>query len=157
MNRFIPVSMLLGVAAIAGIAGTAQAQCVNNRGTFSLQRSAPPSDDTFATSGPVDSDSRFKFELELGGDLDFFSTDAAADATDEDAAMTSAADEPTDDMSATTSSETPVAGGETPTIFSLDADSSSAADLETVELGTQSLMSREEYLDSQAREINSCF
>ena len=151
MNRPMLFYLLVGVAAITGSAGVSRAQCINNDGTFILQRTAPPSDDTFATSGPVSGDSRFKFELELGDDLDIFSTD-----TDEEAAaVPETADTPTDETSETTAlAETET---ESPTIFSLDADSSSAADLDTVELGAQPLMSREDYLDSQAREINACF
>lgn len=152
MNRPILFYLLVGVAAIAGSASVSRAQCINNDGTFTLQRTAPPSDDTFATSGPVSGDSRFKFELELGSDLEsIFVPD-----DNEDAALAAEPEAATDDTTAP-ATETAEAAPASPTIFSLDADSSSAADLESVELGTQPLMSREEYLDSQAREINACF
>lgn len=153
MNRPILCSLLLGVAAIAGAAETARAQCISNDSNFVLQRGRASSNGSFVSTGPASSDTDFKFELELGSDVNIFSPDPAeveTAATGEPATATDEGNVPATE----TVAEAPV---DSSTAFSLDADSSAAADLDTVELEAQPLMSREEYLDSQASEINDCF
>lgn len=154
MNRPILCSLLLGVTAIAGAAEAARAQCLSSDGNFVLQRDRAPSNSSFVSASPASSDTEFKFELELGSDVNIFAPDSAEVET----AATGVPATATDDGNAPAATETTTeAPPDSSTAFSLDADSSAAADLDTVELEAQPLMSREEYLDSQASEINDCF
>jgi len=153
MNRPILVSMVIGVAAIAGSAEPIRALCIDNDARVMLQRDVPPEDNSFVRSGPASGDTNFTFELELGSDLNLFSTEPAADAD----AIADETDAPIEDAEPEANSAPSEEIVETPTIFSLEEDSSSADDLDTVELGEPSLASREDYLDSRARQINNCF
>jgi len=139
MNRPILTSMVIGVAAIAGSAVPTQALCLNNDSRVLLQRETPPDDNSFVRSGPASGDTEFKFELELGSDFDLFSTESA----DDDAIAEEPA-APMEDPEPTANATPPEEIVEAPTIFSLEEDSSSADDLNVVELGEPSLASRED-------------
>jgi hypothetical protein len=146
MTRFGFFSALLVFGAIAGSAGITQAQCI--RSSNSILNRSPISEDTaFVNSSPANANSNFKLELDLNNGLDFLETnEEEEEVLVEESAITS---EPDASSSAAT---------ETAAVTDAESSprSSSAADLETVDLQAQIDMSREDYLNSRASEINGC-
>ncbi|MGF1458941.1 MAG: hypothetical protein ACFBSG_07925 [Leptolyngbyaceae cyanobacterium] len=150
MNQSLFLSTLvglIGIGAVLGSAPSSQALCVDD-GTLSLERDTAPNDNSFVNSSPASSESSFKLELDLDQDLDIFSNDSeemeeTVDAATTDADTTAAAAADTDADTA-------------PTVADLEEGNGSAADLDTLEAGGQPSISREEYLEARASEINNC-
>lgn len=151
MNRPVLLSIFVLAAAIAGSAKPTQALCIND-GTLSLNRDAPPDETSFVNSSPAGTDSNFKLELNLNDGLDIFEADTE---DRESASETDVA--PAETAAASTTDEMPEDASTSATVENLEADSSSAADLETADLEAQTQVSREDYLNSRASEINNCF
>lgn len=147
MNRPVLFSTLMTLAAIASSATATQAICIGED-DFSLRRSATP-DDSFVSSSPARADSTFKLEVDLGTGLDIFDTEDEDAEAEADTATTA----DTMEAEAEAVSEEPANGT---TVADLEAGSSSASDLDIVELEAQPVVSREDYLSSRASEINRC-
>ncbi|WP_204139060.1 hypothetical protein [Halomicronema sp. CCY15110] len=145
MTRIGFFSALMVVGAIAGSAEVAQAQCLRSSNAI-LNRSPANEDAFFVNSSPANANSNFKLELDLNNGLDFLETDVEEDEVlVEESAITS---EP--DASSAATETAAVTDAE------IGPRSSSAADLETVDLQAQIDMSRADYLNSRASEINGC-
>ncbi|MEM9818306.1 MAG: hypothetical protein AAF827_18115 [Cyanobacteria bacterium P01_D01_bin.6] len=151
MTRLSVFSVLVLVGAIAGVAEPARALCVAN-GSLALSRGTAADDTSFVNSSPATADSNFKLELDLNNGLDFLEIDPE----DEESTAEVSASEPESEASSSTD-EVAAAEVDETTASSVEGSSSSAADLDTVDLQAQIDMSREDYLNSRASEINECF
>ena len=149
MTRSVLVAMLLWVGAIAGTAEPTPALCIPN--SAATLRRGPATDDTsFVNSSPATADSNFRLELDLNNGLDFLETNPEeAETASEDSVPEAEAMEPGNTGEVAEPATEEVAG-------SVNESSSSAADLDTVDLQAQIDMSREDYLNSRASEINDC-
>lgn len=150
MTRSVLFSMLILVGAIASSAKSAPALCITNSSS-TLSRGTASDDASFVSSSPATADSNFKLELDLNNGLDFLEAD-----TEEEESTSADSATVAESMDASSTDETTEAATEE--IASSDAEnsSSSAADLDTVDLQAQIEMSREDYLNSRASEINDC-
>lgn len=152
MTRSVLFSMLILAGAIAGSAESAPALCITNSSS-TLSRGTASDDASFVSSSPANADSNFKLELDLNNGLDFLEPDPeeveAAAENSATAAESMDASSSNDETTAATTEDTAVA--------SVEESSSTAADLDTVDLQAQIEMSREDYLNSRASEINDCF
>ncbi|NEQ42576.1 MAG: hypothetical protein F6K00_03040 [Leptolyngbya sp. SIOISBB] len=151
MTRSVWFSMLILVGAIAGSTESVRAQCLTN-GSSTLRRGTAADDASFVNSSPATADSNFKLELDLNNGLDFLEPDTE----DEESASADSATA-AESMDASSTDETAEAATEEIAISDAEGSSSSAADLDTVDLQAQIEMSREDYLNSRASEINDCF
>ncbi|RZM77384.1 hypothetical protein [Leptolyngbya iicbica] len=156
MTRLGFWSALMVVGAISGSAEITQAQCIRSSNSI-LNRSAVEEDTSFVRSSPANSDSNFKLELDLNNGLDFLETEPEADEMTTEGGMetdTVAVEEnaATDELATTSEIDEEAAEAS-----AVGADSSSsAADLDTIDLQAQIEMSRADYLNSRASEINGC-
>ena len=151
MTRSVWFSMLILVGAIAGTAESAHALCVTN-GSSTLRRGTAADDASFVNSSPATADSNFKLELDLNNGLDFLETDTEDEETSSEESETGG-----ESMAPSSTDESTEAEAEEMTISDVEGSSSSAADLDMVDLQAQIEMSREDYLNSRASEINECF
>ena len=156
MARFGFFSALMLVGAIAGSAEITQAQCLRSSNSI-LNRGAAIEDTSFVRSSPANSDSNFTLELDLNNGLDFLETEPEEEEMTAEGSVD--ADPVTTEESLETNESTAVSetGEETAEASEIETNSSSsAADLDTIDLQAQIEMSREDYLNSRASEINSC-
>ncbi len=156
MTRLGFFSALMLVGAIAGSAEITQAQCIRSSNS-TTNRGSAIEDTSFVRSSPANSDSNFTLELDLNNGLDFLETEPeeeeviAEESTDADAVTAE------DGMEASEPTAANETYAETAEASETEANSSSsAADLDTIDLQAQIEMSREDYLNSRASEINGC-
>ncbi|MGD1860170.1 MAG: hypothetical protein ACFB0E_09400 [Leptolyngbyaceae cyanobacterium] len=149
MNRPVLFSALMAVTAIASSTAPTQAFCLNQDATLSLGRNVFPEDSAFVSSGPANANSEFKLEIDLNDGLDIFS----ADTEEVDEAAEPDMPEMNDSVTQDTSDEEVTLSAN---VDDLAASSGSAADLDATELEPQTIISREDYLNSRAVELNSC-
>ena len=154
----LTVTLLIG--AIAAAPRPARALCLDENGTFLLDREAAPSEESFASASPASSDAEFKFQVDLNdlgnlGNLGNSPREESQAAPQE--TMPTSSDTATD--APLTMTDDAMTTNVSPYVVSQDAgtETTNADALGTLEVSeAPPVISREEYLDAIANDLNSC-
>lgn len=144
------LSALLLTAAIALLDSPASALCVDE-GSLSLERDAAPDEDSFVSSSPASSESELRFEVDLG--------DLASPSSPDDTEADTIADRPGMDEADPMADTEPMEDPATTNPAVADFESATATDagaLGVVEAEEQPPISREDYLNTIADDLNNC-
>lgn len=144
MNKPVCLSVALLLGAIAFYPQSAKGLCLNDDTLITFDRDIPPEDESFVSSSPASGDTEFKVLFDLDN-LGSFASGPESESTPRET-MTAADAESTETADSTTADSEEATSVDT--LLTLEEA--------TTEDGEPLYVSREDFLDAMAEDLNSC-